>query len=134
MAIFNSCVVSFVHISAGAGEICEKGTSTRLESTLALPGLVHELCRESASGGASSTRFVPASGWMPGRKYPSAAPLHADAAAAQFLDAKPSGGVCRWSHWISVNTPHRGPLVAMLCSRRAAVSLNCAGKSAMTRK
>ena len=37
MAIFNSCVVSFVHISSGAGAICEKGTCTRLESTLLRP-------------------------------------------------------------------------------------------------
>jgi hypothetical protein len=46
MAILSSLVVSFVHISPGAGAICEKGTSTRFESMLLLPILWTSFRRE----------------------------------------------------------------------------------------
>ena len=133
MGTRNSVVVSRLHSSGSAGAICENGTSTRFESRLQRPTLLMNWMAKSGSGGASSRRV------MPGMNFPvrvKSLPLQVTPTLL-FLNSsgtKSCGSGCRRSQWMSVKTPQRAPLAAMLSRRRAAASLKFTGKSATTTK
>ena len=134
IAIRSSLVVSFVHISSSAGAICANGTSTRFESMLLRPIPWTSSMASSGAGGGSNARASPTS--MPSleKTHPSRIPRRHTLLFCSSSGTKPSGSGWRRSRWISVKTPQRAPLVAMLWRRFAAVSLKFAGKSATTRK
>ena len=118
MAISSSLVVSLVQSSPGGGAICEKGTSTRFESMLALPILWTSCDGEFRLG----RRIEDERGAGFGLRFGDDECARPRAGCTTLLlrsssGTKPSGSGWRWSQWMSVKTPQRAPLAAMLCRR-----------------
>ena len=128
-----SDAVSPVQISSGRGAICSNGTSTRVEFFALRPTACRNGVAVSGAGGASSSTFTP-DRFQPASSKPLSVRSRLTLFCRSSSATKSCGAAMRWSQWMSVKTPQRAPLAAMLRSRRVALSEKFAGNEPITRK
>ena len=128
-----SLAVSPVHHWSSGGATRSKGTSTRFAATAAWPTRLIIFVKILSSGDISG---------LSGH-FENSGSTHVNVPSCNVifvvfdsisLSVKPDGSVCDISTETIGKTPHRAPELAMLASRRAAVSVKFAGKLATTTK